>query len=311
MPMTDPNHPRPAHFGRRKFLVGGAAALAACAVPTRQIHAEAGAPALPPLRILFFTDVHAMSEKGAPEKMAATASRIANETCDVIIGGGDYLHGGFGSTRDNMDERLTIFRNFLTSLNRPLRPMIGNHDLIGAMPGDGSPPAPDPRAPIMELLGIERPYYSFEAGGYRFFVVDSVEVAGGKLRYRGWVGEEQMAWLRETLEKTPADQPLVLCSHIPLRTTFIQDREGPTAALPANLVVGNANEVLALFSAHRLVLVLQGHLHTDEQIRWNGLEFVQGGAVSGAWWGGANHGTEPGYGMIELGPSPAGWRYPC
>jgi len=309
--MTDSMHREPTHFGRRKFLAGGAAALAACAVPTRQIWARAGDAALPPLRILFFTDVHSMSEKGAPEKMAATAGRIANEPCDVIIGGGDYLHGGFVSTLESMEERVEIFRNFLKLVNRPIHPMIGNHDLIAAMPEDGSPPATNPRAPIMELLGIKSPHYSFESGGYRFFVLDSVEVTGGELRYRGWVGEEQMTWLRQTLEKTPTDQPLVLCSHIPLRTTFIQDREGPTAALPANLVVGNANEVLALFSGHRLVLVLQGHLHTDEQIRWNGLEFVQGGAVSGAWWGGANHGTEPGYGIIEMGPSPAGWRYPC
>lgn len=309
--MTDSMHRKPTHFGRRRFLACGAAALAACGVPTRQIWARAGETALPPLRILFFTDVHAMSEKGAPEKMEATAGRIANEPCDVVIGGGDYLHGGFGSTRENMKERVEIFQDFLRLVGRPIRPMIGNHDLIAAMPEDGSPPAPDPRAPIMELLGIESPFYVFEAGGYRFFVLDSVEVTGGELRYRGWVGEEQMTWLRQTLEKTPTDQPLVLCSHIPFRTTFIQSREGPTAALPANLVVGNANEVLALFSGHRLVLVLQGHLHTDEQIRWNGLEFVQGGAVSGAWWGGANHGTEPGYGMIEMGPSPAGWRYPC
>ena len=303
-------HPS-ARFGRRKFLTGGVAALAACAVPVRAIRARAGESPLPSLRILFFTDVHAMSERGAPEKMEATAARIAGESCDVIIGGGDYLHGGFGSTLDAMRERLAIFRRFLERMGRPFRPMIGNHDLVGAMPGDGSPPAADPRAPIMELLGLERSFYAFEAGGCRFFILDSVQVVGGDEKYRGWVGEDQIEWLRASLTQTPPDQPIVLCSHIPFRTTFIQNRESPTSPLPSNLVVGNANEVLALFSNHRLVLVLQGHLHTDEQIRWNGLEFVQGGAVSGAWWGGANHGTEPGYGIIELGPSPAGWRYPC
>jgi 3',5'-cyclic-AMP phosphodiesterase len=309
--MENPDQPQPARFGRRKFLVGGAAALAACAVPARPVRAGTEDSTLPPLRILFFTDVHAMSGKGAPGKMEATASRIAKEPCDIIIGGGDYVHGGFASTLDAMQDRLAIFRIFLERVGRPIRPMIGNHDLIGAIPEDGSAPAPDPRAPIMELLGLDRSYYAFQAGGYQFFVLDSIGVIGGELRYRGWVGEDQITWLRESLAKTPSDQPIVLCSHIPFRTTFIQNRESPTSPLPANLVVGNANEVLALFSSHRLVLVLQGHLHTDEQIRWNGLEFVQGGAVSGAWWNGANQGTEPGYGMLALGPSPAGWRYPC
>lgn len=299
----------PKHLGRRQFLFGGAAAVAAYALPGSQVLAQVASSALPPLRILFFTDVHAMSEEGAPEKMAETARRIANEPCDLIIGGGDYLHGGFGSTREQMTERMALFRSFLTQMNRSFRPMIGNHDLVGAMPQDGSPAEVNPRAAIMELLGLERSFYSFEAGAYRVFILDSVEIVGGELRYRGWVGEPQLAWLRETLKSTPTDQPLILCSHVPLRTTFMQDREGPTAALPANLVVGNANEVLGLFSVHRLVAVLQGHLHTDEQIRWNGLEFVQGGAVSGGWWQGANRGTKPGYGVLQLGPSPAGWGY--
>lgn len=309
--MDNPPSANPGHFGRRTFLTGGVAALAACAVPTRHLWAQAEDSGLPPLRLLFFTDVHAMSEKGAPEKMAATALRMAGESCDVIIGGGDYLHGGFTSTLDAMQDRLTLFRQFLALLGRPIHPMIGNHDLIGAMPEDGSPPAPDARRPIMELLGLDRSYYAFETGGYQFFVLDSVEITGGKLGYRGWVGHDQINWLRESLAQIPPDRPIVLCSHIPFRTTFIQDREGPTSPLPANLVVENANEVLALFSQHRLVLVLQGHLHTDEQIRWNGLEFVQGGAVCGAWWNGPNHGTEPGYGMLSLGPRPAGWRYPA
>jgi len=72
---------------------------------------------------------------------------------------------------------------------------------------------------------------------------------------------------------------------------FFQTKDGPEAALPANLVVGNANEVLALSAQHRLVLVLQGHLHVNESLRWNELTFLTGGAVSDAWWKGDNWGT--------------------
>lgn len=284
-----------------------AGALAAGAAWVRPVQA-AGLER--PLRLGFFTDVHAMTERDAPARMQAMAARMATVECDVWIAGGDTVHGGFASTMETMRPRFAVAREFLERIGRPVVPVLGNHDLVGVAPKDGATPEADPAAAWRELFGVREARRSFEVGGVRVFVVESVRPDAAAGGYRGEIGAEQREWLRRELTGTPAGQPIVLCSHVPLRTTFLQAKEGPTAALPPNLVVTDAAETLALFAAHRLVLVLQGHLHVDEQIRFNDTTFLMGGAVSGAWWQGANLGTPAGFGVVELSAEARPeWRY--
>ncbi len=309
-PQSSDQLPNPHLLRRRRFLkIGGAATAAGIfGLPTRVLRAAENEN-IPPLRILYFTDVHSMLDRGAPEKMSLTAARMAAETADIIIGGGDFVHGGFRSSAKKMEPRFAACRKFLSEIGKPVRAVLGNHDLVGVRPDDGSKPELHPRNYFLEMTGLDRSWYSFDAGGYRFFVLDSVEPVEGPDFYRGCIDSIQLEWIQGELSKTPKNMPVVICSHIPLRTTFIQVLETPTTPLPAKLVVTNANEVLELFRGHRLIAVLQGHLHVDEQIRWNGLDFIMGGAVCGSWWKGGNLGTAPGFGVIELGRPQATWRY--
>jgi predicted MPP superfamily phosphohydrolase len=288
---------------RRDFIRICGAALAGSLLPIYRV--RAGDATLPPLRILFFTDLHAMLERDAPQKMQATAQLIAETPCDLIIGGGDFIHGGFASKPDDISPRFEAAKAFLGNLGRPVRMVLGNHDLVDAAT---STPR-EARRFFRELSGQDETNYTFDQGGHRFFVLDSVKVVDAPERYHGNVDDGQVAWLKQQLEQTPPEMPLILCSHIPFRTTFLQVKTGPATPLPPNLVVSNANEILEMFSKHRLVLVLQGHLHVNEQIVWNGLDFVMGGAVSGAWWAGDNLGTRPGFGLIELGSGSTAWDY--
>jgi len=41
----------------------------------------------------------------------------------------------------------------------------GNHDLVAAIPEDGTPAADNPRAVYLDRMGLERTYYSFNAVG--------------------------------------------------------------------------------------------------------------------------------------------------
>lgn len=300
MPAGKPNG---SGMGRRRFLAMGAAAVAGGLFPVFRV--RAGDPAHPPLRILFFTDLHAMLDRGAPEKMEATANLIKQTPCDLVIGGGDFVHGGFDSTPGAIAPRFDAAMAFLGKLGRPVKMVLGNHDLVAA---SSSGPR-EARRFFRELAGRKETHDLFDAGGHRFFVLDSVKVVDAPERYHGEVDNQQLAWIKEHLRRTPRDMPLVLCSHIPLRTTFLQAKNGPRSPLEPNLVVNNANEILDLFSNHHLVLVLQGHLHVNEHIAWNGLDFIMGGAVSGAWWTGDNMGTQPGFGIVELGPHPKTWSY--
>jgi 3',5'-cyclic AMP phosphodiesterase CpdA len=292
-------------IARRKFVK---LALAGTTLPLIELRpADAGGSQN--LRFLFLTDVHAMLDRNAPAKMDDIASRIRDLGIDLIIGGGDFVDGGFTSTPAQMEPKFALLRRFLEKINHPIEAVAGNHDLVGVCPADGSTPEPDPARYLRETFGLRTLHRTFDHGTFRFIVLDSVEPLPAPKTYRGHVSAEQILWIKSLLDSTPKDQPIVLCSHIPFRSTFLQNKDGPEAPLPDNLVVTNANDVLALFEGHNLPLVLQGHLHVNEVIHWNKRTFLTGGAVSGAWWKGDNWGTEPGFGTVEITPSHCDWTY--
>ena len=73
-------------------------------------------------------------------------------------------------------------------------------------------------------------------------------------------------------------------------TMFMQKYNGSTVAGDSPLVVVNSKEVIDLFKGYNLKLVLQGHLHTVEDIYDDGVHFITGGAISAGMVEGTKHG---------------------
>ncbi len=261
------------------------------------------------LRLIFYTDVHARTEWETPLALARATEAINARKPDLVLAGGDLITDGFQSSAATVAPRWDVYVKMHEGIEADLYPAIGNHDLVAAIPEDGTPPAADPRAVFRERLGVERTFYAFDAAGYRFFVLDSVEVIGGKLKYRGWIGAEQLEWLRSELSRLSRTTPIVVVLHIPLLTAFYAATEGPTFAARPNRVVVNSREVLSLFREHNLVLVLQGHLHAKELIRWRDTTFITGGAICGKWWRGEWFGTREGFNVVTLSGDHVRWEY--
>ncbi|MGI9430712.1 MAG: metallophosphoesterase family protein [Myxococcota bacterium] len=264
----------------------------------------------PSLRLVFYTDVHARTEWETPVALDRVRDAINAEQPDLVIATGDLITDGFeAASPADVSARWDAYLELHEGIEAEVYPAIGNHDLVAANPEDGSPAAADPRAVARERLGLERTFYTFEHSGYRFFLLDSTEVTGGELQYRGYIGEEQLAWLEAELASVARETPIVVALHIPLLTSFYSATEGGTFAAPANRVLVNNREVLALFEEHNLVLVLQGHLQAKELSRWRDTTFITGGAVCGKWWRGAWFGTEPGYNVVTLEGNHVEWDY--
>ncbi|MCS6770396.1 MAG: metallophosphoesterase [Kiritimatiellae bacterium] len=262
------------------------------------------------VRIAFFTDVHARVEWETPVAMELAADLINRQAADLIIGGGDYITDGLTSSRAAVDHRWKAFRaHLLDKLRQPPILAIGNHDCVGLRPQDGGPPESDPRAAFREELAVRETNFVVEAGDCRIIIIDSVDLTGDDLHYRGYVAPERIAWIREVVERTPEDRPIVLVTHMPLLTTFFQATEGGEASARRNRIVVNAHEVIHAFENRPLPLVLQGHLHVDEIVRWRGTTFITGGAVCGRWWRGPWMGTEPGFGVVTLRRTRVDWEY--
>ncbi|MGD1977570.1 MAG: metallophosphoesterase [Gammaproteobacteria bacterium] len=297
-------------FSRRDFLrylgsgavTGTAAILTGCSWTT-------GGTGSPPLRIVFYTDVHARREWDTPAALTMAADAINRQKADIVIGGGDFITDGFQSSAAAVADRWDVYMDMHRALEGQVHAVIGNHDLVGAIPEDGSAPAEDPRSEFRRRIGVSRTFYSFDAGGYHFMLLDSMDIIGGSLKYRGYVSAEQLEWIRADLATVPGSRPIVLALHMPLVTGFYQMTEGAAEPAPANRVVVNNREVLGLFESHNLLLVLQGHLHVSELIRWGGTTFVTGGAVSGKWWRGSWHGTPEGFTVLTLRGERIDWEY--
>jgi 3',5'-cyclic AMP phosphodiesterase CpdA len=299
-------------YSRRRFLGTMAAGGALLAMGLPQV---GGCPSFGPrrgrLRLVFYTDVHARTEWDTPLALERAADAINQRRPDLVFAGGDLITEGFESSAELVAPRWDAYMAMHRQIDRDVHPALGNHDLVAAIPKPkyGIPPSPDPRATFRAKFGLDPTYYSLDAAGYHCLVLDSIEVTGGELKYRGFIPPEQIEWLKQDLSRLSMDTPIVMVLHLPLLTALFAATEGSTVPAKSNRVVVNNSEVLELFRDRNLVLVLQGHLHVSELLRWRGTTFITGGAVSGKWWRGAWHGTEPGFCVVTLRGDRVEWEY--
>jgi 3',5'-cyclic-AMP phosphodiesterase len=261
------------------------------------------------LRIAFFTDIHARVEWDTPEAMLLAAGAINAQTPDLVLCGGDCITDGFTSTAEAVAPRWQAYLDMHRAIRSTPYTVAGNHDLVAVDPDDGSPPAADSHAEFLRHLGLERRWQTFEAGGCRFFLLDCVEPIPGDLRYRGWINDVQLAWIRNELVGIDTDTPIVVMVHMPVMTGFFQATAGIEEGVPANRGVVNNRALLEQFTRHNLVLVLQGHLHISEMMRWKDTTYITGGAVCGKWWRGTWYGTPEGFGTVTLRGRKVTWDY--
>jgi 3',5'-cyclic AMP phosphodiesterase CpdA len=226
-----------------------------------------------------------------------------------VIAGGDLITEGFESDPATAARHWQVYLEMHQAIKAPVEPVVGNHDLVAARPVRGEP-GPDPRRVFRHHFGLSRTYRSFDANGYHIILLDSIEITPkGEPPYIGRVDDEQLQWLRTDLEQVDPGQPIIVVSHMPLLTAFYQATAGATTAAPVDRVVVNSRQVLQLFESHNLVLVLQGHLHVNELLRWQSTTFITGGALCGGWWSGPWHGTTAGFGVVTLRRHQVDWQY--
>jgi Icc protein len=261
------------------------------------------------LRLVFFTDVHALPDAEVRAALTRAATAINAERPDLVIGGGDLIYDGFELAAADTDPLWDAYMAFQGAINAPVEPILGNHDLVAVRPSDGSEPIPDPRSVFRHRLGLDRTWRVVDAGGYRIFLLDSVVISDDELMYHGGISAPQLEWLASELDDTDADTPVVVVTHIPFLSAIPQATKGAITPLQANQLVVNNREVLELFAGHNLLLVLQGHLHAEETLRWRGTTFITNGAICGDKWRGPKYGTPAGFGVVTLRPDRVDWEY--
>ncbi|CAB5079195.1 hypothetical protein D3OALGB2SA_177 [Olavius algarvensis associated proteobacterium Delta 3] len=295
---------------RRNFICQSAAWLAMLAGGrTDRIAWSARGSDKGAVRIIFYTDVHARQEWDTPAALDKAATAINAENADLVIAGGDLITDGFQSTGALAAPRWDAYMMMHRRIRADIYPAIGNHDLVAANPADGSLPAKDPRAVFLARTGLEKTHYSFDAVGYHFVVLDSIQITGDQYKYHGNINREQIEWLKRDMANVSMNTPTVIITHIPLLTAFYSASQSATSPAPINRVVANNIDVLNIIKDRNVILVLQGHLHVKEMIRWQGTTFIVGGAICGKWWRGSWFGTPEGFNSITLTGDHVEWEY--
>jgi len=158
----------------------------------------------------------------------------------------------------------------------PVRNGAGNHEMMLAKA--------NPREDFETLFGPA--YYSFDWGSIHCIVLDGNKTIPGIKDYKavhGAVEGSELSWLRADLAAQPAGKPIVVGIHIPVVTTYPQRRrENPPDA--PYWEVTNRDVLTDLLAAHRVRLVLQGHMHENERTVVKGVEYVSSISLSGSWY---------------------------
>ncbi len=264
-------------------------------------------------RFVHFTDLHLKPEDGAEQGVlkAVAAVNALDPAPDFVITGGDLVSDVLEANFERADLLFNLYEKCLGQLNCPVHHGIGNHDILGWYPeSDVAENHPEfGKKMFAGRLGEGSTWKSFDHKGWHFVLLDSLEWDEQNEDYMGLVCDEQLVWLKDDLAAVDNSTPIAVMTHIPFVSGVEQLRSGANAALNNRIGVTNSLEVLELFEGKKLILILQGHLHRDEQLRIEGRKFVMSGAICGQWWSGPNHATEEGFGIFDVNGADVQYRY--
>ena len=261
-------------------------------------------------RFVFMTDIHVQPERRAAEGFRTAIEAVNRLDPAFVITGGDLVMDALQTPADRVDSLYTLYQDLTTAFKMPVYNTMGNHEVFGLYEASGISPANPGYGKQMfrNRLGGGKTYYSFDYKNWHFIILDGIGFTPER-RYYGHVDSLQLNWLKNDIAAVDTARPVVLSTHIPLFSIYGQMKNGPTFAMGESGVVTNALEVMHALAGHNLKLVLQGHLHVLEEMRYGNTTFITGGAISGAWWKGSRDGTPEGFLVIDVKQNDFSWEY--
>lgn len=248
---------------------------------------------------VFMTDIHLQPEKNAIQGFQKAIDMVNELDPDFVITGGDNIMDALAQNWERSDSLFNLFDSMIESFKMPVYTTIGNHELFGVYEQSGiSPEHTEYGKRMYEKRQTER-YYTFDFKGWQFIILDGVGITDER-RYKGVVDSTQMVWLKHQLQQLGNEKPVIISIHIPLLSVESHFALGPTQAFKENSIVTNANEVRKVLKGYNVKLVLQGHTHFLEDIFYNGIHYVTGGAVSGSVWNGKRFEMEEGFLLARI-----------
>lgn len=241
--------------------------------PSRAVHAEQPLFRFGLVADIQYADKPTVGRRAYAESLAkleACADDMNRRRVAFVVHLGDIIDGRDNKTITDLDRAIRSFRKF----GAQVRHVIGNHCLIAGRPV------------LMQALRLMAPYYEFSRPGWRFLVLDGMDVsspwpsdavsaaeaserlaANPKLiSYDGAIGRKQLAWLRSQLRAAEsAKQRVVVFCHEPILE----------AAAAADTLLWNAEELTNILEESGVVAAyFAGHHHAGGYAKSRGIHHV-------------------------------------
>ncbi|KAA0024072.1 metallophosphoesterase family protein [Antrihabitans cavernicola] len=190
---------------------------------------------------------------------------------DALLVVGDLTPNG------HADEYQALFDRLAASPHAPALFAVGNHDYYNHESNDVS------IARFLEFTGMPAMYSAHEVGGVtviRLGTLDGSERSGHCVI----LGDEQLAWLAETLDAQPIGKPVLVMSHHALPRTVSGSYDDPITQAPKLYLADYAesDRLLDILGSHPDVMFLSGHTHWSlYRSDWFARRTVGGGHVNG------------------------------
>ncbi len=291
---------------RRNFIQGfSALSLLATVSPASVVKGEARKKRS--FKVAFITDIHVKPTEVAETGMRNALRHVNNLKPDFIINGGDSIMDAMAADKAKTQAQWDVWHKAMNAENKlPIYHCIGNHDAWGWQVKDEAiknDPLYDKNWVVKELKMSNR-FYSFTKDKWHFIVLDSAQENNGG--YIARLDEPQFAWLESELRNVPSNKFICIVSHIPIvsfcSTMFFEKNE-PNGDFKTSraLLHTDVRRLKALFKNYpNIKLCLSGHIHLQDEVKYNGIKYFCNGAISGNWWAGAFQEFAPAYAMFTF-----------
>ncbi|WP_055668680.1 metallophosphoesterase family protein [Desnuesiella massiliensis] len=221
------------------------------------------------IKFALFTDLHHDVIPDGLERLSRFMTRARKAEVDFIIELGDFCH-----PCDKNKELLSMFNDF----EKPHYHVIGNHDSDLYTKKD-----------VMNWLGMEHSYYSFECGNIKFIVLDSAFIQYGnefEAYYRRnyevedgiypSIPDYELTWLQREISESLL--PIVIFSHHSLENNFRKRGVSNREAVQSIINHGTVN-------GKKILLCINGHDHADSIDKIDKTYYFTLNSISYKWFG--------------------------
>ena len=241
---------------RRDFISKSALLGGSIILPWKPSMAKSGKAEK--LRVGLIADLHNDVMHDGEERLNVFLNQATKNESDFIVQMGDFC------VPKNQNEGLI---QLWKSYKNPSYHILGNHDTDGGFEHEQT----------MDFWGMKDRYYSFDARGYHFIILDGNDPNPKPWSgYNRYIDSDQQLWLEQDLANTRLHT--FVFSH-----QTLENEEGGVAnfkELRSILEVENQKA-----GETKVVGCFSGHHHTDYMTNINGIYYIQVNSASYRWVG--------------------------